>query len=257
MSIPLRALARSLLGVERVSTYYLPWLTRPGLDCVVILNNIEARFKPEYNRGPVASSLRQYDADGALVRSHEVTLATSLDTADVRMQSTEAGCGFVTVDVTHLHSDLYVTLSDGDSYTATHGRHEFIEHYPARIRALMAVLGRLLALAGRTIPAFSRDQYVYLSADSRSHLLLMNLSNVTNHIRVVASDGHRRLPGPRLLAVPPMGSRMLRADELGEPGGRVPVVRRLHFEGNAWFNLYLVGAGPRDLAGPLSLMHVK
>jgi hypothetical protein len=28
-------------------------------------------------------------------------------------------------------------------------------------------------------------------------------------------------------------------------------------EGNAWFNLYVVGAGPRDLDGPLSVMHVK
>ena len=29
---------------RRNSTYYLPWLTRPGLDCVVLLNNIESRF---------------------------------------------------------------------------------------------------------------------------------------------------------------------------------------------------------------------
>jgi hypothetical protein len=178
---------------------------RPGLECVVILNNIEARFKQEYNHGPFASSVRQYDADSALVRSHDVTLATSLDIAEVRMEPIEAGCGFVTVDVTHLHSDLYVTLSDGNFYTATHGRHEFIEYYPARTRAFIAVLGRLLVLGGRTIPAFTRDQYVYLGADSRSHLLLMNLSNVTSRIRVVASDGPRRLPGQRLLAIPPMG----------------------------------------------------
>jgi hypothetical protein len=34
-------------------------------------------------------------------------------------------------------------------------------------------------------------------------------------------------------------------------------VDRLRLSGNAWFNLYLVGAGPRDLDGALSLMHVK
>jgi hypothetical protein len=35
------------------------------------------------------------------------------------------------------------------------------------------------------------------------------------------------------------------------------VHKHLHLEGNAWFNLYLVGAAPRDFAGPLSLMHVN
>jgi hypothetical protein len=34
-------------------------------------------------------------------------------------------------------------------------------------------------------------------------------------------------------------------------------VGRLRAEGNAWFNLYIVGAGALGLAGPLSLMHVK
>jgi hypothetical protein len=31
----------------------------------------------------------------------------------------------------------------------------------------------------------------------------------------------------------------------------------LRLTGNAWFNLYLVGAGTRNLEGALSLMHVK
>lgn len=255
MGMSLRALARTLLGVERISTYYLPWVTRPGVDCAVLVNNIEARFQPDHNRGPFLSSVAQYDADGSLVRRSQVSLDSCVDTAEIRMQPTRVGCGFVTVDVSHIHSDLYVTLSHEDTYTATHGRHEFIERYPLRTRALMSVLGALLAWGGRTIPAFHRDQYVYVGAESRSHLLLLNLSNVTNRLRVVATDGPRFVAS-RLVSIPPMGACTLEVTGFGE-GSIAPVVRRVSLEGNAWFNLYILGAGPRDLAGALSLMHVK
>ena len=248
-----RALARRTLGVSRTPTYYLPWLTRPGLGCAVLINNIESRFRPGHNQGPFPSAVRQYDADGSLVREYAVALASSTDTVEVPLTPTAAGRGFVTVDVSRIHSDLYVTLSDGAFYAATHGRHEFIEAYPALTRWLMAALGGLLALVGRTIPAFRREQYAYVGGDSRSHLLIMNLSNVANRIRVsVHGEG-----GGRLLTVPPMGSRLVDATTLGPPAAAGPSVRHLHLEGNAWFNLYLVGAGPRDLAGPVSLMHVK
>jgi hypothetical protein len=198
----------------------------------------------------------QYDADGTLVRSYDVSLVSSTDTAEVRLQPTPAGFGFVTVDVTQLHSDLYTTLSDGRYYTATHGRHEFVETYPAWARALLGALGHVLALAGRTIPAFRREQYVFVGAESRSHLLLMNLSNAVNRIRLVASQDGRRLSS-RLLTLRPMGSLTFDVSQLGAAGMEAPAVKHLHLEGNAWFNLYLVGAGSRDLAGPLSLMHVK
>jgi hypothetical protein len=231
-------------------------VTRPGIDCVVLINNIESRFKPEYNRGPFPASIRQYDADGTLVRSYAASLTSSTDTAEIRLQPTSAGFGFVTVDVTHIHSDLYTTLSDGRYYTATHGRHEFIETYPSWTRMLLGTLGHLFALAGRTVPTFRRDQYVFVGAASRSHLLLMNLSNVVNRVRVLASENGRQL-GSRLLTVRPMGSLTFDVSQLGEPGVDAPAVKHLHLEGNAWFNLYLVGAGPQDLAGPLSLMHVK
>ena len=256
MADRIRALARRILGVERTSTYYLPWLTRPGLDCRVLINNIEARFKPEYNRGPFPSSVEQYDADGARVRRYDLTLASSTDTAEIRLEPATAGYGFVTVDVSRLHSDLYTTLSGGEYYTATHGRQEFIEAYPVWTRLLMGAIGGLLALAGRTIPAFRRDQYVFVSGESRSHLLIMNLSNVTNRIRVVPREGGRR-PGGRMLVLPPMGSRLVDVSQFAEPGSTALAVKHLHLEGNAWFNLYMVGAGPLDLAGPLSLMHVK
>lgn len=256
MARALRVLARKALGVARIPTYYLPWLTRAGLDCVVLINNIESRFRPEYNIGPFPCSVLQYDADGTVVGRYEVALASSTDTAEIRLRPTRAGCGFATVDVSNIHSDLYTTLSDGRYYTGTHGRHEFVETYPAWARMLLGAVGGLFVLAGRTIPAFRREQYVFVGVESRSHLLLMNLSNVVNRIRVVVSEGGRRLSS-QLLTLPPMGSLMFDVSPLGEPGADTLAVKHLHLEANAWFNLYLVGAGPRDLAGPLSLMHVK
>lgn len=256
MRISLRVLVRKVLGVTRTPTYYLPWLTRPGLDCVVLISNVEARFKQGYNRGPFPSSVRQYDADGACVGRYEVALGSGTETAEVPLPPAGAGYGFATVDVSRIHSDLYTTLSDGGYYTATHGRHEFVETYPLPARIGLAVIGGVLALAGRTLAAFRRDQYVFVGAESRSHLLLLNLSNVTNRIRVVPTAGARRAAA-RLLTVPPMGARLLDVSSLGAATAGAAAAIHVRLEGNAWFNLYLVGAGPRDLAGPLSLMHVK
>ncbi len=256
MGSPFRTLARRLLGVERTPTYYLPWLTRPGLTCTLLLHNVEARFKPGYNVGPFPVVATQHDADGTVVRRFQTQLPDSTSAVELALEATADGCGFVTVAGERVHSDFFVTLSDGHDYTGTHGRGEFVEHYPARARAVLRLLGPLLALVGRTIPAFARDQYLYASAESRSHLLLMNLSNVPNRIRVTVSGDGTAL-GATLVTLPPMGSRLLDTTRLAAAPGRGTVVRRARLEGNAWFNLYLVGAGPRDLAGPLSLMHVK
>ena len=249
----LRAYARRLLGVTRVPTYYLPWLTGPALQCALIINNLESRFRPGDNEGPFPVTVTQHDADGRVVRTYEVTLPDSVATCEVQLTPTRAGHGFVVVAAGRIWSEIYVTVPDGRTYTGTHGRHEFIECYPPHTRALMAALGGGLALARRTIPAFVRDQYIYRRPDSRSHLLLLNLSNVTNRLRlVVVRDG--AVAGARLLALPPMGARLV------DPTAMAPArtgVDRVRIEGNAWFNLYLVGAGTRDLAGPLSLMHVK
>jgi hypothetical protein len=197
----------------------------------------------------------QHDADGTVVGRYAATLAGPTDAAEVALAPGREGHGFVTVDVSRLHSDLYVALSDGRAYAATHGRQEFIEHYPIWTRALMAALGGALALAGRTIPAFARHQYLYVGPESRSHLLLLNLSNVPNRIRVVTHRVGAAARG-RLLRVAPMGAALVDATALaGAADGAAALALTLY--GNAWFNLYLVGAGPRDLAGPLSLMHVK
>ena len=252
----LRTLARHLLGVTRTPTYYLPWLTLNGLECVLILNNVEVRFKPGENQGPYPATVVQYDADGRVVRESAVMVTDTADAVELPLVPAGRGYGLVTVSTERLRSDLYVTLADGESYTATHGRGEFIETYPWRTRMLMALLGRLLASVGRTIPAFARDQYAYAGPDGRSHLLLLNLSDVVNRIRVAARrDG--ALVAARLLAVPPRGASLLDVTTLAPAGDDAPVTLALHLEGNAWFNLYLIGAGPRDLAGSLSLMHVK
>ena len=141
------------------------------------------------------------------------------------------------------------------AYTATHGRHEFVETYPAWTRAVHAALGAVAGLAGLTLPAFVRHQYVYVGAQDRSHVLLLNLSNVTNRIRTTAvADG--ATTARRLDAIAPRGAALLDVASLA-PAGSAARVLHLRFTGNAWFNLYLVGAGPNDLAGPLSLMHVK
>jgi hypothetical protein len=257
MASPLRALARRLLGVRRRSTYYLPWLTRPGLDCALVLSNVEARFLEGHREGPFPLALVQHDADGAVVRRYAVTLADPTEVVELPLEPTPAGHGFVTVDVSRIRSDLYVTLSDGGARAATHGRHEFVEEYPARARIVLAVLGPLLAALGLTVPAFRRHQYAYVGGEARAHVLLLNLSDVTNRIRVTARREGRRVAG-RLVTIPPRGSHLLDVAALAAPpGGGGTAVLRLTLHGNAWFNLYLVGAGPRDLAGPLSLMHVK
>ena len=250
-----RSLARRLLGVTRPPTYYLPWITRPGLECALVLSNVEARFKPEFSVGPFPVSVVQYDALGSVAHRYAVTLKDSTDTVEVPLRPAAGDCGFATVSG-NLHSDLYVTLSDGHDYTATHGRGEFIEGYPGAVRLLMTAAGALTSVVGRALPIFTRNQYVYLGRDSRSHVLLMNLSNVTNRIRATASAGERRL-GSSLLRLPPMGSHLFDVASLGPAPDSGTTVWRLRLEGNAWFNLYMVGAGSRDLAGPLSLMHVK
>lgn len=247
---PLRKLARRILGVERPSTYYLPWFRRPGLDCTLVLSNVEARFKLGYNEGPFPVVAEQYDADGARVGRYEVTLRDALDVAEVPLDACPSGHGFGD----RLHSDLYVTLSDGETYSATHGRHEWIERYPRPARVAHAAATAVLRLAGRTVAAFQRDQYVYVGADSRSHLLVLNLADVANSLRVSAVHEHET--HARMVRIPPLGARLLDVASL-VPATDDTRVWRLHLEGNAWFNLYVLGAGPRDLAGPVSLMHVK
>ncbi|MGH7352972.1 MAG: hypothetical protein ACRELS_00115, partial [Candidatus Rokuibacteriota bacterium] len=208
MSRALRVLARRVLGVRRVPTYYLPWLTRPGLECALVLHNVEARFKAGWNEGPFPLEVIQYGADGGVVRRRRVELRDNMDTIELPVEPVADGCGFVSVACDRLLSNPCVTLTDGHDYTATHGRGEFVEHYPLHARLLLALLGRLLAAIGHTLPAFVRDQYVYLGAESRSHVLLLNLSTVTNRVRLVAS-GDGASAAARLVALPPLGARLV------------------------------------------------
>src|SRR5207247_2638295 len=74
-------------------------------------------------------------------------------------------------------------------------------------RAVHAALGAVAGLAGLTLPAFARHQYVYVGAQDRSHVLLLNLSNVTNRIRTTAvADG--ATTARRLDAIAPRGAAL-------------------------------------------------
>src|SRR5262249_49610848 len=157
----LRRLARGLLGVERPPVYYLPWPTRPGLECVLIISNVEARLKPDYKAEPFSARVTQYDASGLRRAEHSVQLADSTDVVELPLASAETAYGFVTVAGLPFHSDLYVTLSDSGAYAATHGRQEFIDCYSIWGRVALAIVGRLLSWLGRTLPAFVRHQYAY------------------------------------------------------------------------------------------------
>jgi hypothetical protein len=255
MHSALRSLARRLLGVTRVPTHYLPWLTRPGLECVLLVNNLEARFTTGRDTDRLDATIVQYDADGRVAGTYCVALGHSTDTREITLAPASGRHGFVTVEAPRIDSSLYVALVSAESYSATHGRFEFVERYPAWVRAALAVAGVLLAPLGRTVAAFARDQYVYHGPASRSHMLLLNLSNVVNRIRVVVTRDGARV-GARLLRLPPMGAALLDVAALAPAAGPL-VADRVRLTGNAWFNLYLVGAGPRDLDGALSLMHVK
>src|SRR5439155_878193 len=204
----LRSAARRLLGVTRTSTYYLPWIARPGLRCVLILNNVESRFTSARAGGPFPAAVIQYDARGTVVARYDAKVPTATEPLELPLDAVAEGHGFVTVDTARLQSDLYVTLGDDDAYTATHGRHEFVETYPAWTRAVHAALGAVAGLAGLTLPAFVRHQYVYVGAQDRSHVLLLNLSNVTNRIRTTAvADG--ATTARRLDAIAPRGAALL------------------------------------------------
>jgi hypothetical protein len=251
-----RSLGRRVLGVRRMPTYYLPWLVRPGLECVLVLNNVESRFKTGFNQGPFAASVVQYDARGAVVGRHDVELGDSTATAEVRLAAEGSDAGFATVAGARIFSDQYVTLSDGTAYTATHGRHEFVERYPRGVRILLGLAGALAAAAGRTLPLFAKDQYLYLGAGFRSHLLVMNLSNIANRVRLVVTGPHGERV-ERVMKLRPMGSHLLDVSRLGLVPAAGTSVVRARLEANAWFNLYVVGAGRKDLEGPLSFMHVK
>src|SRR5262249_50857538 len=100
-----------------------------------------------------------------------------------------------------------------------------------------------------------RDQYVYVGPDSRSHVLVMNLSNVTNHVRVVL-DGPDGATSRMLLRLPPRGTHLLDVARLAGPAS-VTTAWRLRLPRHPPVHVHLVGAGARDLDGPLSLMHVK
>jgi hypothetical protein len=256
MAPPLRSLARRVLRPKREATYYLPWLSVTASECVVLLSNIEARFNRDFNRGPFPITVSQHDADGSVARRYRTVLPTATDTVELSIQATPAGYGVLTVVSDRTYSGSHVSLSDGHGYTTTHGRKEFVEHYPWLARVTLGAVGTIFGSLGRTVPAFRRVQHLYVGPDTASHLLVMNLSNITNRVLATARR-EGEAPRRRLLRLPPLGSALLTPDGFLPPSASSIVFWNVTLQGNAWFNLYVVGTGARGLAGPASLQHVK
>ena len=68
------------IGTAAWWAYYLPWIARPGLDCTLVLSNVEARFKVGWNQGTYPLAVAQYDADGAVVKVDRLELRQLLGT---------------------------------------------------------------------------------------------------------------------------------------------------------------------------------
>ena len=90
----MRRLARSLLGVKRVPEYYLPWLIRPGLDCTLILSNVESRFRTGHAPGPFPITVLQYDATGRRPTGTRPPLPNSTAVTEVRLRPAPGDVGF-------------------------------------------------------------------------------------------------------------------------------------------------------------------
>src|SRR5437879_13219865 len=103
----LRSAARRLLGVTRTSTYYLPWIARPGLRCVLILNNVESRFTTARAGGPFPAAVVQYDARGTVVARYDAKVPTATEPLELPLDAVAEGHGFVTVDTARRQSDPY------------------------------------------------------------------------------------------------------------------------------------------------------
>src|SRR5262249_62191845 len=62
---------------------------------------------------------------------------------------------------------------------------------------------------------------------------------------------------PVVVRIPPMGSHLLDVSDLAPPPAHGTRVAPLRLEGNAWFNLYVIGTACAERSRQLSLMHVK
>src|SRR5205809_7165500 len=94
----LRSAARRLLGVTRTSTYYLPWIARPGLRCVLILNNVESRFTSARAGAPFPAAVVHYDARGTAVARYDAKVPTAPDPLQPPLDAVAQGHGPVSVE---------------------------------------------------------------------------------------------------------------------------------------------------------------
>ena len=251
-----RTWTRGLLGVRRDPTYYLPWLTRPGLDCVVLLNNIESRFTSGREGRDLDATVTQFDSEGRggqpatrhADRQHRRARGAA-DPGRRRLRLRDGGRA-------RIKSDLYVALVDGESVHArrTAGRSSSSTTRPGRARC-----SRWPARSWRRwgTRAGLRARSVRLSRRGQP-LAPAGPESVERRQPRSRRRRARRRAGRRPAGLHPAAEARgsLDVDSLAPAAERL-IVEQLRLTGNAWFNLYLVGAGTRDLEGALSLMHVK
>ena len=241
----LRSLARRVLGVTRESTYYLPWLTRPGLECVVLVNNIESRFTSGRAPPPPAWTRRSPSTtpSGGVVGVYTTALTDSADAREVRADA-DGGRprlrdGADAAGSTPTSTWRWSTARATARRTAGRSSSSTIRRGRGRRWRSPAAL---LAAAGAHRAAL-RARPVRLSRPgqplARAHLQ-----------PVERRQPHPRGRHPRRRARPGPGCcgcrRWVRPCSTSARWGRRPsrlVVERLRLTGNAWFNLYLVGAG--------------
>jgi len=167
------------------------------------------------------------------------------------MTPTPRGYGFVTVSTSTSTRISNVTVADGESYTATTGGPVMSRRIRFACGSCSHLLGALLAPLPPDDPGVRRDQYAYAGPDGRSHLLLHNLSNASRTASGWSPTATARAPGRgwwrcRRWAAAARRRHARARRPRADAAGAAPRGQRL-------VNLYLVGAGPRDLAGPLSL----
>lgn len=262
MEIPLlKKLAKSFLKPQRKFTYYLPWLTTERVRCSLLLNNIEARFLTKTSLYPLDLRVTQYNESGKVIKIYQELLTSPTDVKELLLSSENQGkirCGLVTIQGKRgWLSGIYLILSDGENCSLTHGRHEVIDHFPSWAGALIRVVSTCVGPFVKQLAAFGKDQFVYLHQQFSSHLIFLNLSTATNLLFLTLRKETKRITSRRL-ALPGLGSQVIHLRQFfSSAPGNLSGIFQLEIRATLRFNYYVIGAGPEEFSGSLSIQHVK
>lgn len=250
---------QKLLRPDCLPTYYLPWLTGKSAACKILLNNIESRFIKD-SEGKFEIEVTQRDSNGVPRKTFKQSIANALEFRELSIQPVDGHShGLLTLRGTsNWLSGVYVTLTDGQTNSITHGRYENLDYFsslPKLILHLILLIGGLFRISFVT---FEKNQFVYFRPDACSHLLFINLSNIENFLTIRVRQNERPI-GVNRIKISPLGTYLLNTEELisnfletGFQG-----VFHLQIQGSTRFNFYIVGTGAEKLNGPISIQHVK